>query len=86
MFDVNGLRLVGVKTTCKDRWRQVLSEGRRPGLPRFILTLQKGVSTRQMEEMRGHGLSLVVPQPLHDHFAPSDRPHLLSVAEFLAHA
>ena len=86
LFDVNGLRLVGVKTTCKDRWRQVLSEGRRPGLPRFILTLQKGVSTRQMEEMRGHGLSLVVPQPLHDHFAPSDRPHLLSVAEFLAHA
>lgn len=85
-FNVSDLRLVGIKTTCKDRWRQVLSEGRRPGLPRFILTLQKGVSTRQMEEMRGHDLSLVVPQPLHDHFAPSDRPHLLSVAEFLAHA
>lgn len=85
-FDVNGLRLVGVKTTCKDRWRQVLSEGRRRGLPRFILTLQKGVSSQQMREMRGHDLRLVVPRPLHEHFAPDDRRHLLTVGEFLAYA
>lgn len=83
-FDVSGLRLVGVKTTCKDRWRQVLSEGRRPGLPRFILTLQKGVSTQQMKEMRDNHLTLVVPRSLHEHFAPDDRRHLVGVADFLA--
>lgn len=83
-FDVSGLRLVGIKTTCKDRWRQVLSEGRRKGLPRYILTLQKGVSTQQMKEMHDNGVKLVVPQPLHDHFAPDDRVHLQSVSSFLS--
>lgn len=62
----------------------MLSEGRRRGLPRFVLTLQKGVSTQQMKEMRAHGLQLVVPQALHDHFAPEDRRHLLKVEQFLA--
>jgi type II restriction enzyme len=37
------LCLLGVKTTCKDRWRQVLHEGE--GITRkHILTMQRGIS------------------------------------------
>jgi type II restriction enzyme len=78
------LFIVGIKTTCKDRWRQVLNEGRRTR-EKYIVTLQPGISSRQMQEMNDAGITLVVPAPLHREY-PAPRPvRLLSVQEFIAH-
>jgi type II restriction enzyme len=44
------LFVIGVKNTCKDRWRQVVEEAPRVR-SKFILTLQKGVSTQQLKQM-----------------------------------
>ncbi|WP_419649887.1 type II restriction endonuclease [Thiolapillus sp.] len=58
-FDSNLLTMLGAKSTCKDRWRQVLSEAER--IPdKHLLTLETAISTAQTDEMRGHRLQLVV--------------------------
>ncbi|MSO21462.1 MAG: hypothetical protein EXQ56_13595 [Acidobacteria bacterium] len=84
-FPAERLIVVGVKTTCKDRWRQVLNEGRR--VPhKHILTTQRGISTSQLREMNEAKVTLVVPSPLQKEY-PRDRPvPMLSVEEFIVAA
>ena len=63
-FDPALLTLLGVKQSCKDRWRQVLSEGDR--VPhKHLLTLEPAISAAQLGEMAAARLSLVVPEALH---------------------
>jgi hypothetical protein len=76
------LFIVGLKTTCKDRWRQVLNEGRRVHA-KHILTLQQGISGAQLEEMHTAGVSLVVPQPLHKSFPKVRTISLLNIETFI---
>ncbi len=81
-FPIDRLCMIGVKTTCKDRWRQVLNEAKRMR-SRHIMTLQPGISSSQLEEMRKAGISLIVPKPLHKNY-PKDRSiQIYGLAEFL---
>ena len=77
------LRMLGVKTTCKDRWRQILDEADRVPV-KHLLTLQEGISLAQFAQMMQAKVRLVVPKPLHDRFHRDVRPHLLSLEEFIA--
>ena len=80
-FPVASLRVLGVKTTLKDRWRQVLNEaGRMKTI--HLFTLQQGVSIAQFEEMREAGVRLVVPAPLRRNYPVSIRPQLTTLAAF----
>lgn len=64
--------VVGVKTTCKDRWRQVIEEA--PKVHRkYILTVQPGISTAQLRSMKEADVSLIVPSGLHSLY-PRERP------------
>lgn len=84
-YPLDRLCMIGVKTTCKDRWRQVLNEAQRMK-QRHILTIQPGISSNQMEEMRKAGVSLIVPKHLHKKY-PSDRKlQIYDVADFLKYA
>ncbi len=50
---------------------------------RHIMTLQPGISSNQLEEMRKAGISLIVPKPLHKNY-PKDRSiQIYGLAEFL---
>jgi EcoRII C terminal/Restriction endonuclease EcoRII, N-terminal len=81
-FPLDKLFVVGLKTTCKDRWRQVLNEGLRVPA-KHILTLQPGITSAQLAEMHAAQISLVVPKSLHKSF-PKDRTiNLLSVESFI---
>jgi len=81
-FPTEKLVIVGIKTTCKDRWRQVLNEGKRIQR-KHILTLQHGISSSQLGEMNEADVTLVVPKPLHGHY-PNDRPFsILSLNDFI---
>ncbi|MBV1705070.1 MAG: type II restriction endonuclease [Hyphomicrobiales bacterium] len=82
MFAATRLRMLAVKSTCRDRWRQALNEASRVRV-KHVLTLQRGVSVAQHDEMRESGIVLVVPKPLHRAFAEEIRPKLLGVADFL---
>lgn len=76
------LRMLAVKTTCKDRWRQVLNEADRISV-KHLLTLQQGVSEKQFNEMYEAGVRLVVPSPLISKFPASVRPELKTFEGFL---
>jgi hypothetical protein len=86
-FPDSALSMLAVKSTCKDRWRQVLVEANRVR-EKHLLTLEPGVSKNQTNEMRANHLALVVPAPVHTTFQMSQRSDLLSVMDFLeiAHA
>ncbi len=74
------LMMLGAKTTCKDRWRQVLTEADR--IPRkHLLTLEAPISSTQLNEMTTAHLTLVIPSALHSAFPDADRDRLLSVAQ-----
>lgn len=81
-FPAGRLTFLGAKTTCKDRWRQVLNEANR--IPhKYLFTLQPGVSPAQMQEMADEGLTLVVPKPLHKHY-PSGERNIISLRELIS--
>lgn len=82
-FPAARLRMLAVKTTCRDRWRQVLNEADRIGT-KHLLTLQEGVSEGQFREMTDARVQLVVPAPLMTKFPKSVQPHLQSLESFIA--
>ena len=59
-FPADDLIVLGAKTTCKDRWRQVLTEADRVDV-KYLFTLQQGISKNQLREMKDSQLKLVVP-------------------------
>ena len=76
------LTMLGVKTTCKDRWRQVLNEAHR--IPeKHLLTLQPGISEHQTTEMQQASLTLVLPRRLHETYSEAQTGYLMDVSEFL---
>jgi hypothetical protein len=60
--------MLGVKSTCKDRWRQVLTEATRMDT-KHLLTLETAISKDQPRQMQQHGLQLVVPRKLQSTYA-----------------
>jgi len=81
-FEIQLLTMLGLKTTCKDRWRQILAEADRIR-EKHLLTLESGISERQTTEMQSKFLFLVLPISIHDTYTSSQRNWLLSVAEFI---
>jgi hypothetical protein len=80
----DSLFVVGLKTTCKDRWRQVLNEAKRTKR-KFIFTLQKGISRAQLDEMTESNVSLIVPNRLHKEYPADRRDRLWTVEGFVDH-
>ena len=76
------LRMLAVKTTCKDRWRQILNEAGRI-TTKHLLTLQEGVSVNQFQEMLDSGVRLVVPAGLHGKYPEEIRLSLMTLKEFI---
>jgi len=76
------LTVLGLKSTCKDRWRQVLSEAARVRT-KHLLTLEPGISETQTAEMQGHSLQLVVPASIHDTYTDAQQRWLLTVGDFI---
>jgi len=74
--------MLASKTTCKDRWRQILNEADRIPL-KHLVTLQQGVSENQFKEMHEAGVILVVPHKLHKSYPESVQPALLSLEQFI---
>jgi type II restriction enzyme len=77
------LFVLALKTTCKDRWRQILNEA--PRIPlKHLLTVQQGISQNQLNEISRSNVSLIVPASLHSCYPSSGRKTLLTVEGFVA--
>lgn len=81
-FDPLLLTMLGVKSTCKDRWRQVLSEADKIA-GKHLLTLETAISNNQTNEMKKRNLQLVLPKGLHSTYMDTQRPWLMDVAAFI---
>ena len=74
--------MLGVKSSCKDRWRQVLSEAERID-KKHLLTLEAAISNNQTEEMKSKELQLVVPKKIHDSYTKNQQKWLLDLETFI---
>ena len=81
-FDAQKLTMLGVKSTCKDRWRQVISEADKIN-EKHLLTLEAAISQNQMNEMRERKVQLVIPKSIHDTYSDGQRECLMSVENFI---
>lgn len=84
-FPADRLVMLAVKTTCKDRWRQVLAEADRIR-EKHLLTLEPAISRTQTAEMQAQNLKLVLPRELHKTFHRDQRGLLSDVEGFLDNA
>ena len=82
MFNTLNLTMLGVKSTCKDRWRQVLSEADRIKR-KHLLTLEAAISSNQTDEMRTKDLQLVLPRRLHATYTDTQQTWLFDVTTFI---
>ena len=81
-FPAKDLVVLGAKTTCKDRWRQVLSEADRVE-EKYLFTLQQGISLSQLKEMSDAKLTLIVPKPYIQSFPKAYQKQLKDLSEFI---
>jgi len=82
-FPTAKLTMLGAKSTCKDRWRQVLAEAEKIAR-KHLFTLEPGISQNQTDEMSTKNLHLVLPQELHQTFLPAQQTQLMTLSQFIA--
>ena len=76
------LSMLGAKSSCKDRWRQVLAEAEKISR-KHLLTLETGISESQTTQMENSALQLVVPEKLQDRYTEKQRLWLWNLKEFI---
>jgi type II restriction enzyme len=81
-FREEGLVFLGSKTTCKDRWRQILNEADRID-KKHLFTLQQGISSNQLGEMERANVQLVIPHCNLKSFPESWRARLQTLGPFV---
>lgn len=83
-FAIEKLVFLSAKTTCKDRWRQVLNEANRlRDKEKFLCTLQQGVSPAQMDEMKEEQVILVVPKTYISCYPKDRQDRIWTVSKFV---
>ena len=81
-FPAEVLTMLGVKTSAKDRWRQVLSEADRIS-HKHLITLEPSISKNQTDEMKSKNLQLIVPLSIKSSYTAEQREDLMVVSEFI---
>lgn len=81
-FDRRLLTMLAVKSTCKDRWRQVLAEAARIDI-KHLLTLEISISRDQTRQMQDHCVQLVVPRKLHATYSADQQASLIDLRSFI---
>lgn len=82
-FPADDLIVLGAKTTCKDRWRQVLTEADRVDV-KYLFTLQPGISKNQLKEMHDSRLTLVVPHKYIASFPQEYQSEISDLTRFIS--
>ena len=83
-FDTSLLTMLGVKTSAKDRWRQVLSEAAKIK-HKHLITLEPAISKNQTDEMISDNLQLVIPQGIFETYSKEQQKQIISLSDFINH-
>ena len=81
-YPEENLIMLASKSTCKDRWRQVLAEAKRIQ-HKHLFTLEPAISVHQTDEMRAHRLQLVVPAQLRGTYTAQQQVWLYDLSSYI---
>lgn len=81
-YDKSKVIVLAAKTTCKDRWRQILNEADNVKI-KYLFTLQQGISKNQLVEMYKYDVRLVVPKPYLNSFPDEFNDKILTLNQFV---
>ncbi len=81
-FPGDEMTFLAVKTTCKDRWRQILSEADKIET-KYLFTLQRGISKKQLGEMYSSNVKLVVPEKYRKEYPKEYIPEISNLSSYL---
>lgn len=81
-FNVDLLTMLAAKSTCKDRWPQVLPEAERLK-HKHLVTLEPGISESQTDTMRSSLVQLIVPSSIQRSYTEKQRDWLWDVSDFV---
>ena len=85
-FPTERLISLAAKTTCKDRWRQVINEADRlRDRPKYLCTLQQGISPAQMDEMQSENVILVVPRQYITTYPADRQDRIWTLSKFVSY-
>lgn len=76
------ITMLGAKSTCKDRWRQVLQEAAKISR-KHLLTLEPGISEAQTDQMEEAELQLVIPAAIQGSYTKMQKAWLWDLADFI---
>lgn len=77
------LIMLASKSSCKDRWRQVLAEAVRVKR-KHLLTLEPAISTHQTNEMENYNLQLVVPKKVMPTYTANQQEWLMDIGSYIS--
>jgi hypothetical protein len=77
------LYMLAVKTSCKDRWRQVLAEAHRIS-KKHLITLEPGISQDQTDEMISKNLQLVLPKSIFPSYNKKQQSSIMALGDFIS--
>lgn len=83
-FPSENLISLAAKTTCKDRWRQIITEADRID-EKHLFTLQCGITSNQLKEMAESRVKLVVPEEYRKSFPSGFKDSLLNLSQFIGY-
>ena len=81
-FDPAKLIMLAAKLSCKDRWRQILTEAQRIEY-KHLLTLEPSISQHQLEEMKTSKVQLIVPRSFLKSYTPQQAKDLMTFTSFI---
>lgn len=81
-FNVSLLTMLAAKSSCKDRWPQILPEAERIPL-KHLVTLEPGISVPQTDMMIKSSVQLIVPSNIQDSYQETQKQWLYSIEDFV---
>ncbi|MGV8027224.1 MAG: type II restriction endonuclease [Anaerolineaceae bacterium] len=82
-FNILQLRMLALKSSCKERWRQILNEADKIE-NKHLCTLEQGISEEQLNEMFHNNVILVLPQQIKDTYQESNYfSQIINVDKFI---
>ncbi len=74
--------MLAAKSSCKDRWSQVLPEAERVK-QKHLVTVEPGISISTTDTMRASNLQLIVPMDIQASYKAEQKSWLWNVDQFI---
>ena len=84
-YDADLLTMLAAKTTCKDRWRQIVEEADRIKT-KHLATIQTAISEQQIEQMFTKNVQLVIPEEIRQTQPERFIPEIWNMERFIGFA